>query len=131
MPLLTFLGTHVAVLAGWHLCEWDGEALLLSISTPVALFAASIGAAWLWHSSTADTPEEKLRFVGKALALASAVEPLRFHAFVKLSSDWQPLTMELSHLRLIDAASLIVAWHAAVGGFIVMLGLQLARPRSR
>ena len=131
MPLLTFLGIHVAVLAGWHLCGWDGEALLLSISTPVALLAASIGAGRLWHSSAADTPEEKLRFVGKTLALASAVELLRFHAFVKLSSDWQSLTMELSHLRLIDAASLIVVWHAAVGGFVVMLGLQLARPRGR
>jgi len=129
MPLLAFLAIHAVVLVGWHFCGLDNEALLLSMSTPLALFAASVGAGRLRQSTRDDTPEEKLRFVGKALTLASIAELLRLQAFVSLSSGWQPMAMELSQLRLIDAAALIVVWHVAIGGFIVMLGLRLARRR--
>ena len=131
MPLLTFLAIYGLVIAAWHLGGFDGDALSLSISTPVALLLASVFAGRVWHSGGAATPSQTLRFVAQALALASMAELLRLQAFVKLSSGWQPVAVELSHLRLVDAATLIVVWHAAVGGFVVMLGLWLARPRQR
>lgn len=131
MPLLIFAAVHGLVIAAWHFGGLHDDALLLSISTPVALLLASVAAGRAWHCDETATPAQTLRFVCNALALASVVELLRLQAFVKLSSGWQPLAMELSGLRLIDAAALIVVWHAAIGGFVVMLGLWLARPRRQ